>query len=93
MLFWKVLWSTVLTVMLTPVAFLALAHQGREGLLRRGVGVVGAEADGAALVPPDADEPPLAELLVLELQAARAPGTVTSPAAAASPLRAARRLN
>jgi hypothetical protein len=53
-------------------------------------------------VPPfvaaDADElPPPAllvlELLVLELQAARAPGTVTRPAAAASPLRAALRLN
>jgi hypothetical protein len=54
-----------------------------------------------ALVPPDADELPAPallallelELLVPELQAARAPGTVTRPAAAASPLRAARRLN
>jgi hypothetical protein len=51
------------------------------------------------MVPPlaaaDGEEPPAAALLVLEpeLQAARAPGTVTSPAAAASPLRAARRLN
>jgi hypothetical protein len=45
------------------------------------------------LVPADADAPPLLALLVLELQAARAPGMVTSPAAAASPLRAARRLN
>jgi hypothetical protein len=48
------------------------------------------------LVPVDADElplPALLVLLVLELQAARAPGMVTSPAAVASPLRAARRLN
>jgi len=48
------------------------------------------------LVPVDADElplPALLVLLVLELQEARAPGMVTSPAAVASPLRAARRLN
>jgi hypothetical protein len=48
---------------------------------------------------PDADAdapPPLAELeleLELELHAARAPGTVASPAVAASPLRADRLLN
>jgi hypothetical protein len=55
------------------------------------------------LVAAEADELPapallvlgllVLELLVLELQAARTPGTVTSPAAVASPLRAARRLN
>jgi hypothetical protein len=48
------------------------------------------------LFPPD-DEPLalallLLALLLLELQAARAPGTVTSPAAAASPFKAARLL-
>jgi len=49
------------------------------------------------MVPPAEEElPPLAVLeleLELELQAARTPGTVTAPAAAASPLRADRLLN
>jgi hypothetical protein len=49
------------------------------------------------MVPPAEDEfPPLAALeleLELELHAARAPGMVTSPAVAASPLRADRLLN
>jgi hypothetical protein len=51
------------------------------------------------MVPPAEDElPPLAvlaglEVLELELQAARTPGTATAPAAAASPLRADRLLN
>jgi hypothetical protein len=48
------------------------------------------------MVPPadeDADEPPPLAELELELHAARTPGTVASPAVAASPLRADRLLN
>src|SRR5262249_8881606 len=86
MLFWNVLWSTVLILILTLVDFVASAVSAANAWL------VASWEQFDPKVIPFAEPPDEPEFLSLLHAASRAPGTVAAAASPARPLRVVRRL-
>src|SRR5437016_517776 len=85
MLFWNVLWSTVLIFGVRPVAAPAAANSAANAAF----GTASEPLEPMVTVPVAADG--LAGLLAEDEHAASAPGTVASPAATPKPLSRLRR--